>query len=439
MNNLRFSYSLLVITAMVFLFSAAPPAAAQKMDGIERERLRTMLKNIKKEVEKKYYDPSYKGIDLEARFKQAEQRLGQVETVGQAMGVIAQALMDFNDSHLYFLPPATNLQVEYGWRLQMIGDRAFITTVKPKSDAEAKGLRAGDQVLSIEGFRPSRKELWKMMYYYNILSKRQNVRMTVLSPGAEQPRELSVESKIKQLPKSITYSNLFTLFGDFGESDNDKHLFQKVGGVVVWRMPSFGFDPAQVDSLVEGRVKNASALVLDLRGNGGGYVKTLERLAGYFFEKDLKIADLKGRKPMDPIQAKTRGGDVFKGRLVVLIDHRSGSAAEIFARLIQLEKRGTVVGDVSGGAVMQAEGFEGETGSGTYAVFYGASITNADVIMADGKSVEHVGVLPDELLLLTGADLAAQRDPVLARAIELAGGQVTPEEAGRFFPYDWKN
>jgi hypothetical protein len=75
-------------------------------------------------------------------------------------------------------------------------------------------------------------------------------------------------------------------------------------------------------------------------------------------------------------------------------------------------------------------------GTGTILV-YGASITDADLIMTDGKSLEHVGVTPDEVLLPTGADLAAGRDPVLARAVGLAGGKISPEAADKLFPIQW--
>ncbi len=69
---------------------------------------------------------------------------------------------------------------------------------------------------------------------------------------------------------------------------------------------------------------------------------------------------------------------------------------------------------------------------------YGLSITNADVIMTDGQSLEHTGVTPQLVMFPTGADLANQRDPVLAAALELFGQKVTPEEAGKFFPYQWR-
>jgi C-terminal processing protease CtpA/Prc len=214
----------------------------------------------------------------------------------------------------------------------------------------------------------------------------------------------------------------------------DQHLFKPVGSTVIWKMPDFVFDPKEVDSLVD-RFRGRHALILDLRGNGGGYVVTLERLTGYFFDRDIKIAELKGRKPMEPQHAKSQGSKVFSGRVIVLIDSNSASAAEIFARVMQIEKRGIVLGDVSSGAVMQSRGVGFDAGVDSV-ISYGLNLTNADVIMSDGKSLEHVGVTPDELIVPTGNDLALRRDPVLARALELAGVTVSPDEAGKLFPVE---
>jgi C-terminal processing protease CtpA/Prc len=427
---------------VVFIFLIAvfcvPTALGQKFDSIERSRFKAILKNIKVQIRKTYYDPNFHGIDLDARFQKADARLDQVTNSGQAIGVIAQALIDFNDSHLYFLPPRTNTVVQYPWQMAMIGEKCFITSVKPKSDAEKKGVNVGDQLISIEGFQPSRSELWKVLYYYNVVSKRDRVNLTLLAPGAAEPRVVEVNSEVKTQPQKITYQTAFRLYDDFFNEENNKQRFSNYGNVGVWRMPSFEFEPGDVPAAMA-EFKGKDGLIIDLRGNGGGYVVTMEALTGRFFDKDIKVANLVGRKKMDPSIAKTAGPrDIFRGKLIVLLDSQSASASEVFARVVQLEKRGTVLGDVSAGAVMQSIPVQGELGMDTV-VFYGISITNADLIMADGKSLEHTGVIPDELVLPTGEDMAKRRDPVLARALELLGVKMSPEEAGKIFPaFLWK-
>ena len=98
--------------------------------------------------------------------------------------------------------------------------------------------------------------------------------------------------------------------------------------------------------------------------------------------------------------------------------------------------RGIVVGDTSGGAVMEARFFQDSVGLDTK-VFYATSITRANLIMADGKSLENVGVTPDEKVLPSAKDLANNLDPAMSRAAELADVQLTPAEAGKLFSYLW--
>jgi carboxyl-terminal processing protease len=151
----------------------------------------------------------------------------------------------------------------------------------------------------------------------------------------------------------------------------------------------------------------------------------------------VTIAQPRGRdKNMKPMVAKTQGPKAFTGKVVVIVDSDSGSAAELFARVIQLEKRGVVIGDRTAGAVMQSRVYSRQT-AGEYVVIYGISITESDLIMADGKSLENEGVAPDQIVLPTGPDLAAGSDPVLTRAVLLAGGLLSPVEAGKLFPYKW--
>jgi C-terminal processing protease CtpA/Prc len=423
----------LVVLLCLGLGSAAP--AQQGLGTFDRDNSRAMLRDMKDDIKNNYYDPTFRGINLDEHFKQADERLKQATTRDQLMIIIAQALLDFNDSHLFFQPPPRAADIEYGWQMQMVGGACYIIAVKPKSDAEAKGLKPGDIVLAVDGFRPARDNLWKMYYRYYALMPARSVRLVVQSPGEAKPRELDVVSKITKRPAALQWDQYF--FRLLREDAFDpKVKYYEIGkDAFIWKMKSFEVDENHIDSMM-GRAKKFKTLILDLRGNGGGYQDMLKRLAGYFFDHDVTIATDKRRKESKPLIAKTRGGDMFKGRLIVLVDSESASAAEMFARLVQLEKLGTVLGDKTMGAVMTARGFDHQTGNGDVTV-YGASITVGDVVMSDGKSLENVGVTPNEMLLPTGADLAAKRDPALARATELAGVPIDAEKAGTLFPYEW--
>jgi len=432
-NNLLYRrVTLLVVFSIILL--CAGQAFSQSIDRIELGRAKDMLKNIKNEIKNGYYDPSFHGMDLDARFKAAEEKMDKAGSVDQAFAIIAQAVLDLNDSHTTFFPPSRSISVEYGWRMRMIGDKCFVTAVKPKSDAEKMGLKPGDQILSLESFKPDRSVLWKMSYFYNALSPRTALRLKVLSPGEQSPRDLTIPSKVKKASAFVSLDELIWSL-DHDEGDGDEHRFMSVGDTVIWKMPSFVLNPGDIDSIMDSRIKSKQNLILDLRGNGGGYVKSLEELAGYFVTEDTKIADLKGRKEMKPMmaQAQKKG---FSGKVVVLIDSDSGSAAEIFARFIQLENRGTVLGDVSAGAVMQSRIIPMKMGVDTIVPF-GMSLTEADVIMKDGKSIEHIGVMPQTVIIPTGDDLAQQRDPVISAALKLLGQDVASDQTGKMFPYKW--
>jgi C-terminal processing protease CtpA/Prc len=430
-----------LLTASLGLIAprALQSALAQPDLNFERERGRVMLRTIKDDLKKNYYDTGFHGMDVESRFSAADAKMKEAMSVGQIFGIIAQALIDLNDSHTFFLPPGRANRTEYGWQMQAFGDKVFVSAIKPGSDAEKKGLKTGDQVLSVGGFEPTREALWKLVYMFYTLRPQPGLRLLLRSPEGQQ-RQLDVMAKVKQgkLVKDLTGQDINDLMREAEDEDrlNRQRFVEVSDKLLIWKIPDFAVEEGEVD-LMMGKARKREALILDLRGNPGGYVKTLEWFTGYFFDKEIKIADLKGRKEMKPQKSKPHGGGNFKGKLVVLVDSKSGSAAEIFARVIQLEKRGAVIGDRTAGAVMQSRTFDHQIGMDTV-IFYGVSVTNADVIMSDGKSLEGVGVTPDELSLPTAADLAAQRDPVMARAAAMVGFELPHDKAGAMFPIEWR-
>jgi C-terminal processing protease CtpA/Prc len=413
----------------------------QKITSIDRDRALSMLQEISSDVKKHYYDPKFHGVNWDLKVEEMKGKIKATDSNNRALSEIAAALDSLDDSHTFFLPPSHAYRYDYGWQGQVIGDRCFIIRVRPGSDAEKKGVKAGDELLALNGYTPNRENLQKMWYVFNTLRPQTALRLDLRDPAGKQRQVDVVTTMIdKKLVTDLTGGGAGGDIWDMvRESEDAAHLgraqFAEVGDDVgILKFPGFHFDESEIDSLI-GKARKHKALVVDLRGNGGGSVDTLKFLISGCFEKEVKVGDRVGRSEHKPLIAKTHGRP-FTGKLVVLVDSKSASAAELFARVVQIEKRGAVLGDRSSGLVMEAKRYSYSIGTDTK-VFYGASITDADLIMTDGKSLEHNGVLPDEAVLPSAEDLANGRDPVLARAVEIAGARISPEAAGKLFPYEW--
>jgi len=436
-----------VFAASLFVFCVTSlaqqrPSQQPPFGNFERERAELMLDNVASDVKKHYYDQKFHGVDWDARVREAKEKIDKSTSQNAALSHIAGALSALNDSHTFFLPPSRPFVLDYGLEFQMIGDRCLVTRVRPGSDAEAKGIKAGDEVLSVGGFQPTWDNLWTMDYVLHTLRPQLSLGLDLRSP-AGATRQVEAMAKFRELKriKDLTGSSGGSDIWDFYRAGEDARHWQRLrtqefgDDLMIVKFPIFAFSQSEIEDIMN-RAHKHRALIIDLRENGGGSVDTLKYLAENLFQNDAKIADRVSRKDTKPLLEKYHPHNPYGGKLVVLIDSRSASASEIFARAVQLAKRGTVMGDHSSGSVMESIRRSYATGQGV-AVFYGASITEADVIMSDGKSLEHVGVVPDETVLPTGTDMANGSDPVLAHAAETVGVKLTPEDAGKLFPYEW--
>jgi C-terminal processing protease CtpA/Prc len=412
----------------------------QPMSTFDQERAQIILKVIAGEVRKHYYDPKFHGLEWDEKVAEARQKIEKSTSFNMAMAHIAAALDALNDSHTFLLPPQHSYHHDYGWQYQMIGHQCFITRVRAKTDAEAKGVKPGDEILTLNGYNVTRESLWKMQYTFSTLRPQPALRLSLQDPAGQQ-REVEVAARIRETKRvtNLTMDGGSDIWDLLRAEETQEHLlrarYQEYGDqLLVLKVPEFLFSPEEVGRMI-GKARKHPAVVIDLRGNPGGSVDTLKYLVGGMFDKEVKIADRVGRKETKPEVAKPLHNP-FIGKLVVLVDSRSASAAELFARIVQIEKRGIVVGDHTSGSVMESRHYSESIGLGTV-VFYGASITEADLVMSDGRSLEHTGVAPDETVLPSALDLANGRDPAMARAAEILGVKLTPEEAGKTFPYEW--
>ncbi|MEO6588290.1 MAG: S41 family peptidase [Pyrinomonadaceae bacterium] len=386
------------------------------------------MKDVIKEY---YYDVKYHGIDLDARFKAAEERIKTLEYNWQMYRVLVQVLMDFNDSHTRFqMPPRTDY-FDYGFSMQMFGDECFVVSVKKDSDAEKKGLAVGDKIINIGKFVPSRQHLWKIVYVLYRLDPLDTVDLKIekldgsVQSFTVKAKTMTQKERNAELKKKKSKEKFVPYKCQAVNSD-----------VIACRLYTFVTDKNTVDKMIK-EARNYKKMILDLRGNGGGYVTTEEYLVSNFFDKSIKIADMITRQKSETRIAESRGDKVFKGDLVVLVDSNSASAAEIFARVIQIEKRGKVIGDISKGAVMTSIFRPLFSPASSFAdiiiTSVGMSITIGDVVMRDGSRLENVGVVPDYPIVPNALALSKKWDPILAYAATTLGAEVSPEKAGEFY------
>lgn len=309
-------------------------------------------------------------------------------------------------------------------------DKCFITVVDP-NQRDPK-ISPGDQLLTINGDPVNRHSLSRLHYLYNTLLPQPSLTLGVQTPAGVR-KDVEITSEINYFDKTVGAAQMRAQVDQ--EIKGLTPRFKEYGDVLIVELRSFNMTQIDLDKVISSIHKHKS-LILDLRGNSGGALQVEQELLRNLFDHQVHVADFVARDGRKPQNVKGDGGHAFSGKIVVIVDGGSTSVSEIVARVLQLEKRATVIGDLSGGKVMVAQPYIGSTGLGMGFPF-AISITEADVVMSDGKSLEAVGVTPDEVSVPTAADIVAGRDPVLSRAAALVGVTITPEDAAKLFPYEW--
>jgi C-terminal peptidase prc len=219
-----------------------------------------------------------------------------------------------------------------GARVSMRKDRAgrsWLTIEEPifSGPAYRKGLRSGDTITNVEGESTVNRELSDL------------VRRLRGKPGT--PVKISVMRRgwLKEQPYEITRERIML------ETTTHRML---PGGLGYIKLSTFG---DQDIKLVEAAVKDMpgmKALVFDLRGNTGGYLRTAHKIASYFLNRDDLIVATKARG-VEQDRRVADGSKLTDVPVVMLIDEGSASASEILAGALRDHKRATLVGEKSFG------------------------------------------------------------------------------------------
>ncbi len=215
-----------------------------------------------------------------------------------------------------------------GISFNIFKDTLLITTIIPGGPSEKVGLRAGDRILQVDGKNIAGTGM-KNSDVVNLIrgEKGTTVAITVLRRNAGELLDFSIvrdKIPIHSLDASFMLDNEtgYIRLNKFSATTTDEFT-------------------AAMNDLKGQNLKN---LILDLRGNGGGYLKTAVEIADQFLENNRVIVYTEGlHDSKKEYKASAKG--IFKnGNLIILVDEASASASEIVSGAVQDWDRGLIIG-----------------------------------------------------------------------------------------------
>ncbi len=207
-------------------------------------------------------------------------------------------------------------------------DTIHVNSVIPGGPSEKVGLMAGDRIISIDG-KPFVGKIVNNSEAMRRLKgeKGSEVKIGIYRPGEKTPLNFSIIRG--DIPvKSINAAYMV----------NEKYGYIKVDKFGETTYPELLIALAKLNQ------ENCEGIIMDLRGNTGGYMAAAIQMVNEFLPKNRLIVYTQGRKSPRENYNSNGTGSSQKMPIVVLVDEGSASASEIFAGAIQDNDRGIIIG-----------------------------------------------------------------------------------------------
>ena len=273
------------------------------------------------------------------------------------------------------------------------GEYLTIISPMPGSPAERAGMKPGDEVVAIDGEDMTGVD-------GNIVIRKvmgpagSTVLLTVRR--ADVPDLLEFEVVREQIEVSSVESEM---------------LEDGIGYVQILSFSGETISELRT-ALRELLEEEPSGMILDLRGNGGGFLDSAIDVSSEFIAEGLILTEKFGDGVEETYDSSGKGLATDLP-LVVLINAGSASASEIVAGAIQDYERGVLVGETSFGKGSVQFWLELDDDEGALRV------TVARWYTPEGRLIDQEGLLPDFEVILTEEDFEAETDPQLDKAIEV--------------------
>ncbi len=339
------------------------------------------------------------------------------DTQKRIYGAIQGLTASQNDPYTVFFPPeeSLNFKNDISGNFEGVGMEigikdGVLTVVAPlkNSPAEVAGVRAGDKIIKIDDMITSDLPVDKAVKLIRG-PKGTTVKIIFIREGVSQPIEKSIVRNIIDIPTIET-----EMMQGNGTASSTAGL--RSDKVFVIKLFSF---TAQAPNLFRKALREfvesgSHKLIIDLRGNPGGYLDAAWDMASWFLPTGKVIAteDFGGRKTNKVYRSK--GYDTF-GKdldLIVLIDGGSASASEIFAGALKEHGIAKLVGvkTFGKGSVQELIPITSDTS---------LKVTIARWLTPKGHSLSHDGLEPDIEVKLTQKDIGTKNDVQMNKAVEI--------------------
>ena len=343
-------------------------------------------------VARRYFDPACNGLDWPAACARHRPAILAARNDDELYTALNALLDELGDVHTHALKPR---EVEELRRRQgvLIGFRTGpvvgqpaqrrILLVYPGSPAALAGVQPGWRLVAADG-RPPGEVLG-----LGKLAEGQLVQLDFLD-AQDRPRHLALRAR------KLVYPPI-------------RDARRLAGDVLLLAFDTFDLSAARWVRAQLKAAPPAGGLILDLRNNSGGETRALAAILAEVFPVQVALGHTRARgddrsdghrSPRHPFAAH------YRGPLAVLVSEGSASAAEIFASVVQQQRRGPVLGTATPGKVLVAVNWPLPGGGELQLSVY-------DYVAPDGRRLEGRGVTPD---LVVPPAPGAEPDPQIEAA-----------------------
>ena len=317
-------------------------------------------------------------------------------------GAISGLAGSLGDPYTFFLPPQEKSLFEQdvsgffggvGMQIGMKDDLLTVIAPLKGSPAERAGIQKGDKILVIDGATTTNMTIDKALYLIRGEIGKPVV-LTLLHEDNDEPYVVTIIREEIKVPTIET---------------------KREGDVFVISL--YGF-PATGAELFRGALREfvqsgADKLVLDLRGNPGGYLEVAVDMASWFLPQGKVVVREEDKSGEGQIY-RSKGYNVFGDdfRFVILVDGGSASASEILAAALKEHGIATLVGTKTfgKGSVQELVPITEDTS---------LKVTIAHWITPNGNSFSEEGIEPNVVVEITKEQVEREEDPQLKKAVEL--------------------